>query len=205
MANHSRAHFFDCAPLVRNPENKFAQRFQGQSQIVKIPHGYVERWVDNQGNVVYHQLRKKGEPPKQETVDISRALARRMGWFEWARCPIGAGGALSVDEFPDELRTPCKAHELPGKGAEHACRHVEHLIIERRAEWAIKYGERIRAMTAAKVAKDELEAKKLAQQAELNSRLAQLVEAALSQHTAPVEPSASPAPTPDRTQQSKAK
>lgn len=192
MANLSRAHFFDCAPLVRNPENKGIQQFEGKKLIVKVPHGVVERWIDNQGNVIYHQLRKKGEAPKQETIDINRAIARRMGWFEWARCPIGSGGALSVDDFPDELRTPCRSHETLVKGSEHACRHVEHVIAQRRAEWAVKYGERIRAMTAAKVAKEELEAKKMAQQDQLNATLAKLVETALSQRAASAEPSASP-------------
>jgi hypothetical protein len=143
----------------------------------KAPNGTVERWVDNQGNVVFAQLLQPAALRRDPThVDAARAKLQRKGWIPHARCPLTVG-SLSVEDFPAELRQICPTGSYgPGR----PCGHVQHVISIRQAEQTAKMKQLEDAFFASQRAREKVEQDKLAATERLNERLAQVVETALA-------------------------
>ncbi len=155
MANLSKSYAHDASKNKPKPRVRY---WNGERRLEKAPLGVTERWVDRQGNVVNHQLRKAGDVPDQGIVDRSRAEKRREGWIEHHLCPLLSGAIQNpkveadLGERPSELLNACaKAPKTAiqtarGWELQCGCPHVEWLIkhrVERTAaEREMKRGAR---------------------------------------------------------------
>jgi hypothetical protein len=190
MGNISRANVFD---VLKNKPRDRVVVVKGERRIVKRPEGRrVEQFVDLQGNVVWIQLLQLGTNHGDDAIDKKRMEMRRLGFVEYAKCPVKHGVRHSTpqieqefEELPDKMQRPCTddptIHEVKGKNVHvhDACAHIEWLIADRRRRAA---EERDLRATKIETAQD-LEKQKLAMQQQqldesrdMNKRLIDLLE-----------------------------
>jgi hypothetical protein len=171
----SKSVIFDAA---KNRPRQWTTKVGVERRTEKAPNGLVERWVDGQGNVVFAQLLQPAALRRDPShVDSVKAKLQRKGWIPHGRCPITTG-ALLITDFPDgELRSVCDPSSY---GSNRPCKHVLHVIEERQATQAAKMKQLEDQFFAEKRAREAVEAKKLEATERLNERLAQVVEAAMT-------------------------
>lgn len=190
MGDISKSVIFDAA---KNNPRQWVTKVGTERRTEKSPNGMVERWVDNQGNVVFLQVLQPAALRRSpEHVDAVRSKYIRKGWFPHVRCPLTIGAA-NPEDFPDEngLRSICATGTY---GRSNPCKHVLHLIATRQAEQTAKMKILEDQFFAKEREREALEREKIAATDRLNDRIA----AALERATGAAPPSDPPPAAPAR-------
>jgi hypothetical protein len=151
MANLSKAVFFDAGA---NPPVKkvITVRPDGSRVEERMPTGVAkEIWVDKNGNECTVAMTERGAPAARQSIDAKRADLRANGLIEHHRCPL-AQGTVPAATFPTGLALPCPDGSY---GALRPCKHVQHLIAERRLAVMAKRGARDRVINAVAIREAE--------------------------------------------------
>jgi hypothetical protein len=129
MADFAKTHFVDAGAMVERTLNPRKISIGGRLVKDKRPNGLSRQYVDVQGNVVHVQISDGSQLTGQSTSYREQVVAK-AGYIKFGDCPLRSGD-LKAREIPEELRTMCDDDTY---GEHKACKHVEWVISERRAQ-----------------------------------------------------------------------